>query len=247
MCTSTDVLLDLRPLLRIRSARIRIILGSWIRNRTRVKAEVSSASASKSKVRSASASKSKSGTCLKRHVPARHQMMLIRITVRDTPMCLAGMSVFSGPIKIPAFSQEKRKRRFPVPALWNRNYFLRFRFRFRLLKSYGSGSGSGSNFWKSYGSGSGFGYYFWKVTVPVPVPAPYLDHKKQSFLNKFWNIFAFLLSKLFYKGKVYKFQQIFVKCEWKKFEMKEIKYIILYLVPVPEPLLITVSVPVLTF
>ncbi len=55
--------------------------------------------------------------------------------------------------------------------MWNRNYFLRFRF--RLLKSYGSGSGS--DFWQSYGSGSGS--YFRKV--PVPVPAPYLDHKKQ--------------------------------------------------------------------
>jgi len=63
-----------------------------------------------------------------------------------------------------------------LPVLWNRNYFLQFRFRFWLLKSYGSGSGS--DFWKSYGSGS----YFWKVTVPVPVPAPYLDHKKQIFL-----------------------------------------------------------------
>ncbi len=40
-----------------------------------------------------------------------------------------------------------------------------FRFRFQLLKSYGSGS------------------YFEKVTVPVlvPVPAPYLKHKKQIF------------------------------------------------------------------
>ncbi len=81
-------------------------------------------------------------------------------------------------------------------VLWNRNYFLRFRVRFRLLKSYGSGSGS--DFWKSYGSGSGSGSYIWKVTVPVPVLAPYLYHKKQIFLKKF---VSFLHSKLFYKEK----------------------------------------------
>ncbi len=52
---------------------------------------------------------------------------------------------------------------------------------------------------------------FEKVTVPVPVPAPYLDHKKQIFLKKFWNFFDFLLSKLFYKEKVRKFQQIYGK------------------------------------
>ncbi len=56
-------------------------------------------------------------------------------------------------------------------VLWNRNYLLRFRFRFWLLKSFGSG------------------FNFWKVMVPVPVPTfekvpvsvptPYLDHKKQ--------------------------------------------------------------------
>ncbi len=61
-----------------------------------------------------------------------------------------------------------------VPALWNRNNILRFRFRFQLLKSY---------VWfrfrlillKSYGS--------------VPVPAPYLDHKKQIFQKKCWKFF----------------------------------------------------------
>ncbi len=92
--------------------------------------------------------------------------------------------------------------------LWNRNYFLRFRF--RILKCYGSGSGSGSDFWKSYGSDS----YFWKVTVPVPVPvpAPYLYHKKLILLKKF--VF-FLHSKLFYKEKDYKYQQIYCKM-WKK-------------------------------
>ncbi len=101
-----------------------------------------------------------------------------------------------------------------LTVLWDRNYFLRFQFRFLLLKSYGSGSGSGTNFWKSYGSGS----YFWKkVMVPVSVPAPYVDHKKQIFPEKFWNFFlAFLHSKLFYKGKVDKFQQIYCKMWMKK-------------------------------
>jgi hypothetical protein len=52
------------------------------------------------------------------------------------------------------------------------------------------------------------------VTVPVPVPAPYLDHKKQKKnIKKIGNFFDFLLSKLFYKEKVHKFQQIMVKCE----------------------------------
>jgi hypothetical protein len=54
---------------------------------------------------------------------------------------------------------------------------------------------------------------FLKVTapVPVPIPAPYLDHKKQIFQEYFWNFFAFLHSKLYYKEKVYKFQQIYCK------------------------------------
>ena len=76
------------------------------------------------------------------------------------------------------------------------------------MKSYGSGSGS--DFWKSYGSGSGS--YLWKVTVPVPVPAQYPYHKKQIFLKKF---VSSLHSKLFYKEKDYKYQQIYCKM-WKK-------------------------------
>ncbi len=105
-------------------------------------------------------------------------------------------------------------------VLWNRNYFLRFRF--RLLKSYGSGSGS--DFWKSYGSGS----YFWKVTVLVSVR--FLLHiytiKMQIFLKKF---VSFLHSKLFYKEKDYKYQQIYCKM-WKKKMLNEgnHKQIILY-------------------
>ncbi len=50
---------------------------------------------------------------------------------------------------------------------------------------------------------------FEKVTVPVP--APYLDHKKKIFQKYFVNFFDFLLSKLFYKEKVNKFQQIYGK------------------------------------
>jgi hypothetical protein len=51
---------------------------------------------------------------------------------------------------------------------------------------------------------------FEKVTVPVPVPVPAscLDHKKQIKKKNFGNFFDFLLSKLFYKEKVHKFQQI---------------------------------------
>jgi hypothetical protein len=47
--------------------------------------------------------------------------------------------------------------------------------------------------------------------VPVPVPAPYLDHKKQIFQKSFENFFDVLLSKLIYKEKVHKFQQIYGK------------------------------------
>ncbi len=56
---------------------------------------------------------------------------------------------------------------------------------------------------------------FEKVPVEVPVPAPYLDHKKLIFQKKIWNFFDFLLSKLFYKEKVHKFQQIYGKM-WMK-------------------------------
>jgi hypothetical protein len=68
---------------------------------------------------------------------------------------------------------------------------------------------------KKYGSGSGS--YFEKVTVPVPVPvpAPYRDQKKQIFKKKFGNFFDFLLTKLFYKEKVFKknFNKFMAKCE----------------------------------
>ena len=96
------------------------------------------------------------------------------------------------------------------PVLWNRNYLLRFRF--WLLKSYGSGSGS--NFWKVMVPVPL--PTFEKVAVPVSVPASYLDHKKSKFLKKFGIFFDFLLSKLFYKEKVHKFQQIYGKMWMKK-------------------------------
>ncbi len=95
-------------------------------------------------------------------------------------------------------------------VLWNRYYFLRFRF--RLLKSYGSGS----DFWKSYGSGS----YFRKV--PVPVPAPYLDHKKQIFTKKLLEFFLpFYIVSCFRRKKFKNFNKFFVKCQWNFFLNKD--------------------------
>jgi hypothetical protein len=44
---------------------------------------------------------------------------------------------------------------------------------------------------------------FEKVTVPVP--APYLDHKKQILKKNFGNFFDVLLGKLFYKEKFHEF------------------------------------------
>ncbi len=116
-------------------------------------------------------------------------------------------------VYIRVYQDAGKDDRYPIAkfrsALWNRNYFLRFRF--RLLKSYGTVSN------------------FWKVLVPVPVPAPYLPKKILE------NFCVFLLSKLFYKEKVYKFQQIYGIMWTEKSSMKEIKYIILYLVLVPKP------------
>jgi hypothetical protein len=51
---------------------------------------------------------------------------------------------------------------------------------------------------------------FEKVTAPVP--APYLDHKKQIFRKNFGNFFYFLLCKLFYQEKVLNFNNFMVKC-----------------------------------
>ncbi len=110
---------------------------------------------------------------------------------------------------------------------------------------YGSGSGSGSDFWKVMVpvpvpvptfEKLWFRFRFEKVTVPVPVPAPYLDHKKLIFLKKkFGKFLDFLLLSCFTRKKFMNSNKFMVKCEWKNFFMKEIKYIILWLVPVPEP------------
>ncbi len=63
-----------------------------------------------------------------------------------------------------------------------------------------------------------FGSYFWKVTVPVPVPAPYLDHKKLIFQKKYWNFFLpFYIVGCFTRKKFINFNKFIVKCEWKKF------------------------------
>ncbi len=50
---------------------------------------------------------------------------------------------------------------------------------------------------------------FEKVTVPVPVPGPCLDHKSKFFQKNFGIFFNFLLGKLFHKEKVNTFQQIY--------------------------------------
>jgi hypothetical protein len=77
---------------------------------------------------------------------------------------------------------------------------------------------------------------FEKVTVPVPVPAPYLDHIKQILKKIFGKILlTFYLVSCFTRKKFMNFNKFMVKCERKKCLMKEIKYIILCLVPVPEP------------
>ncbi len=91
-----------------------------------------------------------------------------------------------------------------------------------------------------YGSGSDFWKFMVPVPVPtfekvmVPVPVPTFEKlrfrfrfqlqfqlriwtmKSKFFQKNFGNFFPFLLSKLFYKEKVYKFQQIFCKMWMKK-------------------------------
>ncbi len=83
-----------------------------------------------------------------------------------------------------------------------------------------------------------------KVTVPVPVPAPYLEHKKQIKKKNLEIIFTFYLVSYFTRKKLINFNKFMVKCEWKKCLLKEIKYIILCLVPVPTFWQVTVPVPV---
>jgi hypothetical protein len=80
----------------------------------------------------------------------------------------------------------------------NRNYFLRFRIRvwFRLLTS----SCSGSDF----------------LQVTVPVLAPYVDHKKNSFQKKnFTKILPFYKVNFLTRKKLISFVKFIVKCEGK--------------------------------
>ncbi len=56
-----------------------------------------------------------------------------------------------------------------------------------------------------------FGLCFRLLTVTVPVPAPYLDHKRQLSKIYFGENLAFLHSKLFTRKKTDKFHQIYCK------------------------------------
>jgi hypothetical protein len=76
----------------------------------------------------------------------------------------------------------------PVPVPTFEKLWFWFRFQFLLLKSYGSGFGCSS------------------ISRPL----------KLIFQTKFWIFFLLLLSKLFYKEKVFKFQQIYCKMLIKK-------------------------------
>jgi hypothetical protein len=50
-------------------------------------------------------------------------------------------------------------------------------------------------------------------SVPVPVPAPYLYHKKQIFLK---NMFPFYIVSCFTREKIININKFIVKCEEKK-------------------------------
>jgi hypothetical protein len=54
---------------------------------------------------------------------------------------------------------------------------------------------------------------FEKVTVPVPVSAPYLGHKKQICKKIFGIFFTFYLVSCFTKKKFMNFNKFMVKCE----------------------------------
>ncbi len=85
---------------------------------------------------------------------------------------------------------------------------------------------------------------FEKVMVPVPVPTfeklryrfrfqLHIYTIKSKFFFK--NLFPFYIVSCFTRKKIININKFIVKCERKKCQMKVIKYIILYLVPVPEP------------
>ncbi len=51
-------------------------------------------------------------------------------------------------------------------------------------------------------------------TVPVPVPAPYLDHKKQIIQQKMLDFFLFFyIFSCFTREKYINFNKFIVKCE----------------------------------
>jgi hypothetical protein len=83
---------------------------------------------------------------------------------------------------------------------------------------------------------------FEKVMVPVPVPTfeklwfrfqLHIYTIKSKFFLK--NLFPFYIVSFFTRKKIISINKFIVKCERKKCLMYVIKYIILYLVPVPEP------------
>ena len=85
---------------------------------------------------------------------------------------------------------------------------------------------------------------FEKVMVPVPVPTfeklrfrfrfqLHINTIKSKFF--FINLFPFYIVSCFTRENIININKFIVKCEIKKFKKKVIKYIILYLVPVPEP------------
>ncbi len=87
-----------------------------------------------------------------------------------------------------------------------------------------------------------------KVMVPVPVPVPIFEKLRFRFRFRFQlqiytikskfffkNLFPFYIVSCFTRKKIINFNKFIVKCERKKCSVKVIKYIILYLVPVPEP------------
>jgi hypothetical protein len=81
---------------------------------------------------------------------------------------------------------------------------------------------------------------FEKVMVPVPTFEKlwfrfqlHIYAIKSNFFLK--NLFPFYIVSCFTRENIINVNKFIVKCEIKKCKKKVIKYIILYLVPVPEP------------
>jgi hypothetical protein len=69
-----------------------------------------------------------------------------------------------------------------------------------------------------YDSGSDF----WKVTVPVPVP--YLDHKKHNFPKNIWKkISPFYIPSFLQGKKLINFIKFIVKCQWKNVKWRKLQ------------------------